>query len=344
MSTPTPNLPLVALLLGDRNGIGPEISARLLAEATLCDTAVPVVIGDPAVLAQGQQVAGFDLELPLATAPDDIAGLAAGGRPLLLPRPAAGVETTPGRATAEAGREVLDTLAFAAGLAADAVIDGVVFAPLNKHAMHLGGIGHEDEMQYLKTVLGCTNEVGELNELDGLWTTRVTSHVPLKDVAGLIDRDGILRAARLAHRTLVDSGVTAPRLGICALNPHAGDGGNFGREEIDVIAPAVAAARGEGLDVEGPLPCDTVFVRARDGGFDAVVTMYHDQGQIAMKLMGFGRGVTVLGGLPFPVATCGHGTAYDIVGQGNAGHTALANAWRICAGMAAARQRARRAA
>jgi len=330
-TTPRPRL---GLLLGDRNGIGPEISARLLAAQDTAKAAVPVVIGDPAVLAAGQRTAGVALDLPVAADADEIAGLTAAGA-MLLPRIAPDCPMAPGAATAEAGREALDLLAFAAGLAADGVLDGVVFAPLNKQAMHLAGMGHEDEMQYLKAELACEGEVGELNELEGLWTTRVTSHVALKDVAGLVDEAGILRATRLAHATLVDAGVARPRLGICALNPHAGDGGNFGREEIEVIAPAVAKARAEGLDATGPLPCDTMFVRARAGEFDAVVTMYHDQGQIAMKLMGFGRGVTVLGGLPFPVTTCGHGTAYDIVGQGVARAEALQNAWVICARAAA---------
>ena len=124
-----------------------------------------------------------------------------------------------------------------------------------------------------------------------------------------------------------------PRLAVAALNPHAGDGGNFGREEIDVIAPAVVQAAANGASVEGPYPSDTVFVRAKEGVYDGVVTMYHDQGQIAMKLMGFGSGITVLGGLPFPVTTAAHGTAFDIAGKGKANPTALIEAWRTCTRM-----------
>ncbi len=145
---------------------------------------------------------------------------------------------------------------------------------------------------------------------------RVTSHVPLKDVAELITETGILDAIDLIDGELKRAGNPAPRIGVAGLNPHAGDGGNFGREEIDVIAPAVERAKMEGYAVAGPYPADTIFVRAKKGEFDAVVTMYHDQGQIAMKLMGFGRGVTVQGGLPVPVTTPAHGTAYDIVGKG----------------------------
>ncbi|MEC8871235.1 MAG: 4-hydroxythreonine-4-phosphate dehydrogenase PdxA, partial [Pseudomonadota bacterium] len=127
------------------------------------------------------------------------------------------------------------------------------------------------------------------------------------------------------------------RVGVAALNPHAGDGGNFGMEEIEVITPAVEKAKLEQINAIGPLPSDTIFVRAKDGQFDVVVTMFHDQGQIAMKLMGFGRGVTVLGGLPVPITTCGHGTGFDIAGKGIATHEALKNAFVICKRMAISR-------
>jgi 4-hydroxythreonine-4-phosphate dehydrogenase len=132
----------------------------------------------------------------------------------------------------------------------------------------------------------------------------------------MITIDAVVNALELTARSLRAAGFEPPRIAVAGLNPHAGDGGNFGREEIDVIAPAVQRARERGVPAEGPFPADTVFVRARGGAFDAVLTMYHDQGQIAMKLMGFDRGVTVLGGFPFPICTPAHGTAYDIAGQG----------------------------
>jgi 4-hydroxythreonine-4-phosphate dehydrogenase len=215
-------------------------------------------------------------------------------------------------------------------LAAEGEIDGFVFAPLNKQAMHMAGLGFEDEMQFLKSHLGFEGEVGELNVLEKLWTSRVTSHVAIREVADHITADGIERAIGLLDRSLRASGLAKPRLAVAALNPHAGDGGNFGREEIDVIAPAVVQAAANGASVEGPYPSDTVFVRAKEGVYDGVVTMYHDQGQIAMKLMGFGSGITVLGGLPFPVTTAAHGTAFDIAGKGKADPTALIEAWRTC--------------
>ena len=152
---------------------------------------------------------------------------------------------------------------------------------------------------------------------------------PLRKSRGSSPSASIRKAIRLIHRTVRKSGIDSPRIAVAALNPHAGEGGNFGREEIDVIRPAILEAPPNGIDVDGPFPADTVFLKLRDGVFDAVVTMYHDQGQIAMKLMGFQRGVTVCGGLPIPITTPAHGTAFDIVGQGRADVGAMIEAFRL---------------
>ena len=155
----------------------------------------------------------------------------------------------------------------------------------------------------------------------------------MKDVASLITEEGILDAVKMAHQTLLDAGISVPRIGVAALNPHAGDGGNFGTEEGDIIEPAVKQVQQLGIKADGPHPADTIFVRAQRGEFDAVVTMYHDQGQIAMKLMGFDHGVTVLGGLPVPVTTPAQGTAFDIAGKGKANPDALKAAWKVLQNM-----------
>lgn len=315
--------PRITLLLGDRNGIGPELIARLLADPKTAEAAEVEVLGDPEVVKQGIAAADAFPEQGSFT---------------LTPfTPVEGIETTPGKATETAGREMLALLAEGTRRVMAGHSDGVVFGPLNKEAMHKGGLAHEDEMRYLADVLDYRGTVGELNVLGGLWTTRVTSHIPLKDVARHITADSVFDATLFAHHTLASAGFDRPRIAVAALNPHAGDGGNFGREEIDVIAPAVEKAKARQMAVEGPYPSDTVFVRARNGDFDAVVTMYHDQGQIAMKLMGFAEGVTVLGGLPVPVTTCGHGTGYDIAGQGLAKSGSITNAFSICTAMAHAK-------
>lgn len=219
-------------------------------------------------------------------------------------------------------------------MAASGEADAVCFTPFNKGAMRLVTPGYEDEIGFTAEAIGFQGVAKEFNVLEGLWNARVTSHVPLKDVAGLLSEKAILDNLRLTDAALRASGVARPRIAVAGLNPHAGDHGNFGHEEILVIAPAVEAGKREQIDCDGPFPADTVFLRAKRGDFDAVLTMYHDQGQIAMKLIGFDAGVTLMGGFPFPICTAAHGTAYDIAGQGIAHPGAMRNAVLLAARMA----------
>jgi 4-hydroxythreonine-4-phosphate dehydrogenase len=207
----------------------------------------------------------------------------------------------------------------------------VCFTPFNKKAMRLAYPGYDDEVRFINDVLGRSVPGSEFNILDTLWNARVTSHIPLAKVAEAITESAILRSLRLTQDAMLAAGFARPRIAVAALNPHAGDGGTFGREEIDIIEPAVRTGASEGIVVEGPFPSDTVFLRAKDGHYDAVLTMYHDQGQIAMKLMGFERGVTMLGGYPFPICTPAHGTAYDIAGRGIANPGAAREAFLLAA-------------
>jgi 4-hydroxythreonine-4-phosphate dehydrogenase len=323
----------LGLLLGDACGIGPEIVAKLLASDALDGALATVVIGELRILARAQAIVGSAVPLPEIERLDQLEA----GAPALLAGPPIDPEDAPTGAVSEAaGKAVLDTFRMALGLAQAGELDAICFAPCNKQAMHMGGLELEDELKYFVEVLDFYGHVGEVNATDELATTRVTSHVPLRAVADLITEDGVLRAIRLARDTLQRAGKAHPRIGVAGLNPHAGDGGIFGREEIDVIEPAVERARAEQIAVSGPYPSDTVFLRARDGAFDAVVTMYHDQGQIAMKLMGFERGITIHAGLPFPITTPAHGTAFDIAGQGIARVEGLAQAYRAACRMALA--------
>ena len=212
-------------------------------------------------------------------------------------------------------------------------VDAICFAPLNKFAMKQGGLRHEDELHHFAEYLGVKSYFCEFNTLGDLWTSRVSSHIPLKAAASYLTQERIQQAAALIYRSLQASGVAAPKVAVAAFNPHGGDGGTCGREEIDTIAPAVAALQAQGIAVDGPFPADTIFLKARDGEYQAIVTMYHDQGQIAIKLMGFSKGVTVQGGLPVPITTPAHGTAYDIAGRGLADVNATSNAFRIAARM-----------
>jgi 4-hydroxythreonine-4-phosphate dehydrogenase len=326
-----PRLPRVGLLLGDPSGIGPELVAKLLSGDDLDREAQTIVIGEPRVLARGQKIAGVARDV----APIDRMNGSDGPGPMLLHGPEIDPAEAPiGEVTAAAGHYVLDTFRQALGLAQAGELDAICFAPCNKQAMHQGGLVFEDELRFFVDVLEYKGYVGEINATGELATTRVTSHVPLRAVADLITEDGVVAAIRLAHETLRAGGNPHPRIGVAGLNPHAGDGGIFGREEIEVIAPAVERAKAQQIAADGPYPSDTVFLRARDGAFDAVVTMYHDQGQIAMKLMGFERGITIQAGLPVPITTPAHGTAFDIAGRGIARVDALREAYRTACRMA----------
>ena len=321
----------IGLLPGDATGIGPEITARLLASDQIEPEAATVVIGDPRVLEHGAAAAGVALELSIIDRADEVPA----GAVALLPGPPIDPEAAPlGQVSALAGKAALDGFRMALRLAEQGELDAICFAPCNKQALHRGGLELEDELRFFVQVLDFKGYVGEVNATDQLATTRVTSHVPLSAVAGLISEDGVLQAIRLARDTLRAAGKPHPKIAVAGLNPHAGDGGIFGREEIDIIAPAVERARAEQIAASGPWPADTVFVRARDGAFDAVVTMYHDQGQIAMKLLGFERGITIHAGLPVPITTPAHGTAFDIAGRGIARVDGLARAYQTACRMA----------
>lgn len=325
--------PRIGLVMGDPCGIGPELTAKLLSDADVRARAEIVVIGDHRILLEGEAVAGCAINVNLVDDAND--AVFDGDTPVVLDAPKlAPRSVTVGKVSREGGKWTLDCLETALALGTEGLIDGFCFAPLNKEAMHLAGLKHEDELGFFVEKLGHTGPVGLINTLGDLWTSRVTSHVAHKDVSALITRESVLQATRIAHETLLRAGYAEPRIAVAGLNPHAGDGGNFGREEIDVIAPAVAAARAEGIPAEGPFPADTVFLKARAGAFHAVVTMYHDQGQVAMKLMGFDHGVTVHAGLPFAVATSAHGSAFDIAGRNAANVDALRAAYDLLCSMA----------
>ncbi|WP_418320485.1 4-hydroxythreonine-4-phosphate dehydrogenase PdxA [Piscinibacter sakaiensis] len=331
--------PVVALTLGDPAGIGAELIARLLARPETTAAANVVLVGDPWLWADGQRIAGVEVATEPVASLAEVRGRADSSRPAFLAVDTiAPQQVVRSQSDAAGGRSVLQVLdsCMDAALAGD--IDAICFAPLNKHAMKLGGLKHEDELHHFAQYLGVTGYFCEFNTLDALWTCRISSHVPLAEVPKYITGERIIAAAGLMVRSLQASGIAAPRVAVAGLNPHNGEGGTCGREEIDVIEPAVRELNALGLPVVGPFSADTIFLRARDGELDAIVTMYHDQGQIAIKLMGFSRGVTVQGGLPVPITTPAHGTAYDIAGQGRADVTATANAFAIAARMGRAQR------
>ncbi|MGC6453990.1 MAG: 4-hydroxythreonine-4-phosphate dehydrogenase PdxA [Candidatus Puniceispirillaceae bacterium] len=309
--------PRIGIIPGDPGGIGPELIAKLLSDEEARSKADILLIGDRHLFEMGQTQAGVEIDLTECDALTgdwtSIDGLALHARDTI-----AADDVRLAEVTLANGRSALGNLNCALELARDGIIDAITFGPFNKAALIEAGLGHEDELHYMAEFLGVEGYISELNTLNGIWTSRVSSHIALKDVAGYITEHRITEAVHLIDRTLRRSGLSRPRLSVAALNPHAGDNGNFGMEEIEVITPTVEMLQGRQVNVDGPWPSDTVFLKAKAGDVDGIITMYHDQGQIALKLMGFDRGVTVQGGIPFPVTTPAHGTAFDIAGSGTA--------------------------
>jgi len=327
--------PVVAVTLGDASGIGPELVAKLLTRLEALAAARIVLVGDAWVWAEGQRIAGTAVGVPTirdwreARNRDDSVLLLDLGT-------VAQADIVPAQVTAAAGRGARLALTAAMDAARRGDVDAICFAPLNKLAMKKGGMAFEDELHFFADYFGVTDYFCEFNTLGTLWTSRISSHIPLAEIPKYVTGDRIKAAARLTYKTLKRAGFAQPRVAVAALNPHGGEGGTCGREEIDIIEPAVKELNAEGLPIQGPFPADTIFLKARAGALDSIVTMYHDQGQVAVKLLGFERGVTVQGGLPAPITTPAHGTAFDITGQGKANAEAMAQAFLLAAKMAAA--------
>nr|WP_076389150.1 4-hydroxythreonine-4-phosphate dehydrogenase PdxA [Vaginimicrobium propionicum] len=303
------SLPKLALTLGDLSGVGPELAMKLLDIEDNRNRA------DIRLLASQAEVDHFSaevgVEVPTATEPTP-------GKVTLVGSKYADQPVERGRTSIAGGRRVMQDLLDCLDMYKKGEADAIMFLSLNKTALHDAGMHEEDELRWFAKELGYDGTTSELNFVENLTTSRVTSHCSIADVPRRINARSVYEAIKLLDNVIKGNGVEKPRLAVCALNPHAGENGQFGREEIDHIAPGVKLAQVDGINAAGPFPCDTIFIAARNGDYDGVVTMYHDQGQIAMKLMGFDGGVTVQGGLPVPIATPAHGTAYNIVGQNKA--------------------------
>lgn len=325
--------PILGIILGDAAGVGPEIIAKCAADKFLEEYCRPIILGDVRVLERAAELVGSKLELQVIDAPEEADWEK--GLPVLDQKNLDPDKVPFGSMSVDSGKACLDLLKLAVELYQSKKIEGFCFAPLNKAAMIQAGCKLESEHHYMAQLFGHTEPFGEINVLGNLWTTRTTSHIPISKVSENLSVNSIMRAIRLANTTLQNAGIAKPRLGLAALNPHCGEGGKCGREEIDVIAPAIEEARKLGIDAKGPFPSDILFIKAFNGDFDGVVTMYHDQGQIALKLKGFDQGITIAGGLPAPIVTCAHGTAYDIAGKGIVKTSAFENAVKMAAQMAA---------
>lgn len=324
--------PILGILLGDGAGVGPEIIAKLAAANFFEEYCHPVFIGDIRIFNRALNAVGANVEIRTINDPTEAIW---DGKCNIVNRNNLSCEEAPiGELTVACGNANLDMLTYAVELYKAKKIEGFCFGPLNKAGMKEAGCKFESEHHLLAHEFNHTAPFGEINVCGELWTTRTTSHIPIKDVSAALSVNSIMRAITLANVSLKNSGIERPRLAIAALNPHCGENGLCGREEIDVIKPAIEEARKQGIDASGPYPSDITFIKAFRGEFDGVVTMYHDQGQIALKLKGFEQGITIAGGLPAPIVTCAHGTAYDIAGKGIVKTSAFENAVKMAARMA----------
>ncbi len=330
--------PLVALTMGDVAGVGPEVIARAWAGSELLRLARPVVVGNSATLRRAVALLGLKLEVRSIADPE-AAEPGAGSIPCIdATRDDLG-SVRAGVVDARAGRAAADFLGAAIDLALAGRVDAIVTLPLHKESLHLAGVEHPGHTEILAERCGAPDHAmmlylahAEGSRRPGLGVVHATLHVALRRVFDLLTIDNVDAKIRLADRALRPlTGGRAPRIAVAGLNPHAGENGLFGDEERTVIGPAVERARASGVDVEGPIAADTLFGRALGGEFDAVVAMYHDQGHVALKTIGFDRAVNVTLGLPIVRTSVAHGTAFDIAWQGKADPSSLIEAVRVAA-------------
>jgi 4-hydroxythreonine-4-phosphate dehydrogenase len=304
------NILPIAILLGDPSGIGPELITKLL-NNNITDLANIVVIGEKSILEDGQKISGEKTNLKIITKFDQIQF---NGQTKFFLDISNGKNRTYklSENSAHSGESVIEALNCALELAKQKKIGAINFGPFNKTSLKLGGSKYEDELHLMADKLNVKDFFCEFNVVDNFWTARVTSHIPLKDVPKYIKKENILKPIRLIDKTMKLNGLKNPRIAVQALNPHA----EFGTEEKDEIIPAIEEAKKNGINAEGPLPCDTSFITAfKNKNHDCIVGMYHDALQCGLKSFGFDRGVTVQGGMPFPITTPAHGTAFDIAGK-----------------------------
>ena len=329
-SDPKDLLPL-ALTMGDPAGIGPEILVRALDQWDGEPT--PLVIGQPRVIERAAHVVRCQRPVRLIAQPESerdpasINVLMAGKS---QEAPAFGM------VSAAAGQAAYDAITIAIDLARSGRVCGIVTAPINKAALAAAGLPYPGHTEILASH-GGASDVAMMLANDVLRTVLVTIHCSLRDAIDRIDIEAELRAIRFADQGARVFGIEKPRIAVAGLNPHAGENGLFGTEEIAIIAPAIKAARAEGLDVSGPWPGDTVFMQARMGRFDIVVAQYHDQGLIPVKYLGLENGVNVTLGLPFIRTSPDHGTGFDIAGKAIADPASFLTAMRIADTMARGR-------
>jgi 4-phospho-D-threonate 3-dehydrogenase / 4-phospho-D-erythronate 3-dehydrogenase len=331
--------PTLALTLGDPAGIGPEIMAKALAEGSAYDVLVPVVVGDQGVL--DQVIAGccLDLDVRRVDGPGDARGER--GTVDLIDLGNMG-EVRFGQIDGAHGRAALEWIDHACALARDGAVDGIVTGPINKEAARKGGLEFPGHTELLADRLGVdSDDVYTMFVVGKLRIFFLTRHLSLRDAIDALTVDKVHGAIVHVAGLLRDLGVDEPHVALAALNPHAGEGGLMGDEEIDILRPAVERAREDGVQVSGPVPADAVFHQGHEGRFDGVIALYHDQGHVASKTLDFFGTVSATLGLPVIRTSVDHGTAFDLAGQWKADARGQVNALRVGAELAALRMERR---
>ncbi|MDC0125018.1 4-hydroxythreonine-4-phosphate dehydrogenase PdxA [Candidatus Pelagibacter sp.] len=319
----------IALLLGDPSGIGPELISKLLSEE-ITENANIVVIGEKNILEGGNKISGSSQNLKYVDDFDQI-NFEEGNKFFLDISNGKNHSYKLSECSKESGESVLSALNLALKLAKENKVHAINFGPFNKTSLKLGGNRYSDELHLMAEKLEVKNFFCEFNVIDNFWTARVTSHIPIKEVPDHVKKEKIMKPIKLINEAMKLNGIKVPRVAVQALNPHA----EFGTEEKDEIIPAIEEAKKLGINADGPLPCDTSFITAyKNKNHDCIVGMYHDALQSGLKAFGFDRGVTVQGGLPVPITTPAHGTAFDIAGKNVANLEPTLNSFKIALTMA----------
>ena len=335
MTRPDVRLPL-AVTMGEPAGIGGEIVLKAWAARVEDDVPPFFVLDDPSRLQSLAKAIGLAVPVRAIASPAEAPALFGTALPV-LPQPLS-APVLPGRPDPANGPAVIASIDRAVDLVRRGEAGAVVTNPIQKSALYAAGFRHPGHTEYLAHLAGMTEEPVMMLAARDLRVVPVTIHVSLRDAVNQLTTEAIVHAGRVTAAGLVrDFGIAQPRLAIAALNPHAGEDGSMGREEIDIIAPAVAALRAEGIEAIGPRPSDTLFHAAARAGFDAALCMYHDQALIPLKTIDFDTGVNITLGLPFVRTSPDHGTALDIAGTGRAGASSLVAAMKTAALMARSR-------
>jgi 4-hydroxythreonine-4-phosphate dehydrogenase len=319
----------IAVLLGDPSGIGPELISKLLSEE-ITNKANIIVIGEKNILEQGNIISGKSQNLKFVKKFEQI-NFEDGNKFFLDLSDGKNYSYKTSECSVESGKSVLKALNLALDLAKENKVHAINFGPFNKTSLKMGGNKFSDELHLMAEKLEVKTYFCEFNVVDNFWTARVTSHIPISEVPSHIKKEKIMKPIKLINEAMKLNGVKNPRVAVQALNPHA----EFGNEEKDEIIPAIEEAKKLGINADGPLPCDTSFITAfKNKNHDCIVGMYHDALQSGLKAFGFDRGVTVQGGLPVPITTPAHGTAFDIAGKNKANLEPTLNSFKIALTMA----------